>query len=1334
MATKRNLDGPPTTTSKRRSTGPSPPPSATADVDALVHHLAGLGGTPGQCPPAYSPMTNLLALASPSPPSATAEAAFPLFSDPLLDPLTAPFLPAHGPGLGITLSHLSSPLSSVVPRVQVRLTVPLPSTSTAAAGGAGAAGGAEPARIKILSWAPDGEHLLAVSSCPSSGEGDADESDLLTLFSHRSACMDEGWDVVLQERVGRFGAAQELSGEVGGKKVLSVRWVGEPRRWYPTPPFPPSRSSEPASQKPLYCAPARSAPLSGVAFVCVLGSDELLFIHLPRLPPPLLPHIVCVPLSPPPSSSPSSPSPLSLVALPTPATPLPFAPSAPNAAASNAAAAAAMAAETSPQATMDALVTSLVSSSAVPGALGIDTAVAGSSSAAALKDELSASASAGGAQASAPEASVRSGRSRAVEVKKAAIGAARSRGTAEAGETWFVVARWSGGGGGRGRWAPASRGRKEKAGAPTAAGEDPMAALAAPTAPTNGGDAGTGAGDMLLDDDFSLLADFTSLDEAFGAAPLAPAPPAPAPALPAAAPPAGEEPNGDDDEDWTAADWAAEEGAEGRQERDKWRVELTEVRVEMCPVAGSGAGAGGEEGVGGPRLTVRPQPPLYLDPSPAPSSSTSSSPFSSGDGPLATTSTADPLLTHLTFLGDVSLPHPLSALTAPSASLLADGSEPAVDLCLLSILAHPTTSPSPFSSSSAGASAGEPTARTTWRSTLTSYQLSLSPAGYALSDAFHALEGRRLDAPNVVSEGEGGRGGWAGRRAASTALASSSSSRSAGRETGGAGQGEGGGVVSAVEIRPGGGEWASFVVAVAEKEDGEEDKEASWRTRLVALNSTWRMRSVTLEPIDSPSSADDDGEPFVNGFGGENGHGDENGEGEGKGEGEGYCLPGSRLYNSLAVSSNGGLVCALPFSPASTSVEASKPVITAGALGRQSVPLTTRLSLRLSIALARQTSTSDLSGRVASLPAEQAREVMEKTAGVLQKMLGENGQLEGNALGWELLGVVAGVYSAIPSLRPLSTLANHLLSLSLLVHAFTKSLSPLRGSSNIFRVEEEAIWPLVGWTGWFCGEWLDEVLSGIASRARRSGAKEEEHNDDEGDPTFLLLHPLSLSLLLRALDLLISFRDFLIASSTIAAAGEAGGGGGASETVELGRAVVEDVVRRAGGGVGLEGVREVVKRVKGEVLGGDALTTGTKHSPPLLIGLTLPASLAAQATAARQIVADSFPSLASSSLSTSLPTPPRTPTPLDQGWDAVRRARLIPGQSTPSLPSSSSLLPGLAVLSRERQCVRCGRRTAAAETSVVESAVMGGSGRWRRWEEEWEGRCVCGGGWVRWAV
>ncbi|GAA5860654.1 hypothetical protein JCM8547_005489 [Rhodosporidiobolus lusitaniae] len=1217
MDRKRALDAqhvsPPKRTRPRATTGDADRSSPRPDVDALVMALA--QGETG-CAPAYSSSSNLIALvAPPSPTGAVLEHAFPTFFPPLDTALQPPTVEGTNSGLDITLAHFSSPLSSIVPRISTRLTIPssppLPYIHAPA----------EPSRITYLSWSPDGEQLLAVSSSPAEG-------DTLTLFEHQSACLDEAWEVVLQEKVARYapGPGQEK------KRVLSVRWVGEARRWYPAPTFP--DAAREASKKPLFCAPARSAPLSGSAFVAVLSSDEILFLHLPRSVP-LLPRVLCMPLSPSLSStSASSSDGLTRTAIPTPPTPLPsssiFALSSlPNGL---------VGAEASPQATVDALVTSLVAntsaSSLANAGLGLDLTQTPSASAGAqaLRDELAAAAGAAGG------AGGKEGRGR--RVSKAAIGACRSRGTAEAGETWFVVARWI-----RREEEevfPVKEKEKEKE-KERAAGEAAPAEQATTEHPP------PVPGAMDLDDpEFALLADFTSLDEAFGSS-AAPAAPPPPPANPSPPPAATED---EEDQGWD--EWA-KEAQKAKREREKWRVELTEVRVEMAPPPGSGAGDDG-----GPRLSIRPQPPLFLSPSPAHLPSPSFAP-----------SIEDPLLTHLTFLGDVSLPHPLSALSSSSPSLLSDGSEPAVDLCLLAVLAHSSPSPSEKG-------------KKRWRSTLTSYQLSHSPTGYALSEAFHSLEGRRLDAPNTV---EGAGVDWAGREAACEGV---------GKE----------GVVSAVEIRPGGGEWASFVAAVVK--EGEGAGERGVETKLVA------MSSVTLQPLNTPAlkqpnGMECDGEP--------NGVGEKGAENE-----EEHILPGSHLYHSFAMSPNGGL-CALPFSQTASSSPQS--VIAAGPLGCSSDPLTTRLSLRLCSALARQASTSDLSGRIATLPPADAQKVFDHAAEALGVMLGGEDKLEGTALGWELLGVMAGVYRAISPLERLSLRANALLTLSTLVRSFAKAAAPIRGvpsAKGVYRCEEDAIWPLTGAVGWFCRDGLPALFSSSAGEGK---------DCDEGrlDEAFPLLHPLTLHLLSSALEYILSFRDFLIASSALAQAGAAGAE--ESETVELAKVVVGDACALAAGGRGLEEVRRQVERVRAEV----GASSTTSFSPPLLISLTLPASLAPQATAACTIFRDAFgPSFFSSPFpALSFPTPSSSPAslePQDEGWDVVRRARLIPGQT------SSSLSPYTGRAEKERQCLRCGRRTRALENGAEGRGAGGGlvgglESRWRRYEEEWEGRCLCGGHWVR---
>ena len=212
-------------------------------------------------------------------------------------------------------------------------------------------------------------------------------------------------------------------------------------------------------------------------------------------------------------------------------------------------------------------------------------------------------------------------------------------------------------------------------------------------------------------------------------------------------------------------------------------------------------------------VTVRPQAPLYLSPLPA----------SSFDQREQSTTTAsaleatDPVLTHLTFLGDVALPHPLQQTTmSPTLSL--DGSEAAVDLSLLAVTAHRLSSSSPSPSPPR------------WSSTLTSYALSKEEA-YPLSEAFQTLEGRKVDAATQVH----GESGWVARLAAC---------KGAGAGAGGESEDDGCSFLSAVEIRPGGGEWASVTGLVATPAAGrgrtglQLESAEHWESRVVRLSSS----------------------------------------------------------------------------------------------------------------------------------------------------------------------------------------------------------------------------------------------------------------------------------------------------------------------------------------------------------------------------------------------------------------------------------------------------------------------------------------------------------------
>lgn len=313
-----------------------------------------------------------------------------------------------------------------------------------------------------------------------------------------------------------------------------------------------------------------------------------------------------MPLHPHPHLSPSSTSAPSSVAttrtaIPTPPTPLPsssiFAPSA------STAPTGAMG-EASPQATMDALVTSLVSSSAsavaVPSLAPLPLTTSSSSADIGLGlsvvEPATPSSTGGGAQALRDELAAASASSqdgsgsffsagqRRGEVVKAAIGAARSRaGGAEIGETVFVVATYErvAGPPAPGAAAQAAAARRRKRSLPGGGGEK----LSGGPGGKESGEKGVGSG-MVLDvdasaEDFSLLADFTSLDEAFGGG-------GSETVLPTEEAEKVEEVQGEevaDEEDREGWERWAEDARAEREERTKWRVRLSEVRIEM---AGSG--------------------------------------------------------------------------------------------------------------------------------------------------------------------------------------------------------------------------------------------------------------------------------------------------------------------------------------------------------------------------------------------------------------------------------------------------------------------------------------------------------------------------------------------------------------------------------------------------------------------------------------------------------------------------------------------------------------------------------------------------------------------------
>lgn len=706
-------------------------------------------------------------------------------------------------------------------------------------------------------------------------------------------------------------------------------------QWYPAPTFPDPAREE--NKKPLYCAPPRSAPLEGVAFVAVLSSDEvrstgllfthsalslssfllrnnrffcqILFMHFPRRAPtvggavPSLsasPSVICLPLHSPPSS-PLAGSTTSTeddqtsqgrrassgLAIPTAPTPVPLVLSLgpglgsvvvpPPVPQPNGSLKSTTTSGDTPSATVDALVSSLAATTTTTTAAAAGGGGSKGGGAAAKPTDLGSGQAALHAELETQqelarqeaEAEARAndnnnntetagrGRRRAT-VDKAAIGACRSRGTAELGETVFVVASWSRGG------RELTTGETRRRGGAIVGGE--VAAVAdgganttevvkpdldaTTTAPTNTTTTTGGGDSFMAEDDFALMLDFSSLDEAFGgngtaaatiAGPTIVPPPATAVASEGDAPnqngAAAGMVNGHDpmaaaaveqsELDGALAEW--EDGEDDAGGNSKWKVELTEVRVEMLNSDGPRAWLLSlslslsslslplmhlRTGFAG--VTVRPQAPLYLSPLPA----------SSFDQREQSTTTAsaleatDPVLTHLTFLGDVALPHPLQQTTmSPTLSL--DGSEAAVDLSLLAVTAHRLSSPSPSSPPR-------------WSSTLTSYALSKEEA-YPLSEAFQTLEGRKVDAATQVD----GEAGWVARLAACKGAGAG-----AGAGAGGESEDDGGSFLSAVEIRPGGGEWASVTGLVATPAAGrgrtglQLESAEHWESRVVRLSSS----------------------------------------------------------------------------------------------------------------------------------------------------------------------------------------------------------------------------------------------------------------------------------------------------------------------------------------------------------------------------------------------------------------------------------------------------------------------------------------------------------------
>ncbi|GAA5859117.1 hypothetical protein JCM1840_003759 [Sporobolomyces johnsonii] len=727
----------------------------TALLDQLRHT--------GHCPPAFNPTTNLVALASSS---SSSLSACSLFSPGI----------EHAQHPSVTLSYLSGSPAAPLPRLTFRLDVP---TSTS-----------NP-RIKHLSFSPCGAYLLCVSGSTDGDEGD----DWVTVYEQAaSGCINE-WETGLHEKVGRFGARGAPMEDKGvqGKEVVSVRWVGEPRKWYPSPSSSKSNSEDPNiamlnGQKPLYCAPARSAPLSGAAFVAVLTSDEILFVHLPRTST-LLPNVLCMPLHPPPSalafpssSDPAtdqpSPSPLSLslTAVPTPPTPLPLpplpafptllddvppAPAAPPSAMS--------VDHPTPTSSLSQLVGSLVSTlPVVPLPLPADGSTTTGN--AALKEELRAAELASAAEGD-------EGRLRGRRVWRADLGGVRAAKGAEMGETTFLVATLSQPARSRPRRPPASPSSAPAAPLPEPAVE-PMPSI--PDLPM-----------ALSEDGFDLSAldglDFGSLDAAFGSS-ASVVPPAALAPEPKVEEKKEAKRDSKEDRDWAA--WEKDAYEEDDEAEGRWTVELSEIKIEM----------GNAEG---PRLTVRPQPHFFLSP---PSFSPS------GDEDAAAHPPKDGQITHLAFLEDTEISRPDAA----------EGSEPAVDLRLLISV---VSSHAPH------------------RSALAAY--AMSRESYVLSEAFAGLECRKADVSSVDA------GEWSARLAAESTLPNEGLVTALAPRPGG---GEVGAFVAVVAEPKSGSEGAEGAMDIDGPAEGN-GWEKRWTSKVVVLSSETFLPLSSFSSSHLPSFA-----------------------------------------------------------------------------------------------------------------------------------------------------------------------------------------------------------------------------------------------------------------------------------------------------------------------------------------------------------------------------------------------------------------------------------------------------------------------------------------------
>ncbi|GAA5900044.1 uncharacterized protein JCM6883_006074 [Sporobolomyces salmoneus] len=667
-----------------------------------TNDLASLLSCSSTTPSAFSPTANLIAVAAAPSPSSTSDSL--LLSDPTLS------LPQTLRPLKINLTYLTGPTTSSLPRLNFQLQLPLTSLSPSST----------TTRIKLLSFSPDGAYLLSVS-----GSTDAENDgidDYLTVFEqNESGCIDQ-WEMILHEQAATFGKRSTgmtnvaAAAETDGKEVVSVRWVGEPRAWYPNPEYATGEDSSTGGQKPFSCAPPRSSPLAGAAFVAVLSSDEIVFVHLPRTSP-LLPNIVCMPLHPPPSALSSPPSSssstlpvseltvlspsrraLTLTAVPTPPTSNSLSNSSlnPTLPILNGVVPLAIDQPT-PTSHISQLVGSLVSTlptldSSLP--LPIAPSPAAGAGNAALKEELRAAELANSIGGDGGNGISRRRR----RIRYADVGATRgSREDMEEGITRFLIASATR----RARSKPRRVVRKEeeeKKKQEVSIGSTAKQPVKEETNLMN--DLGI---NMNLDEEnFDLNAidgfDFGSLDAAFGSSSepstsTGMKPNTTTPGAPDSPEKKANETEGEEEgvKEWE--EWERENEESVEEEENRWRIEVSEVRIDML-------------NVDGPRLTVRPQPHFFASP---PTFASNAEQEDVQDGTI----------THLAFLED----NHLSSNETSSSS----GSESAVDLRLL-VVSTSVSNSSP-------------------RSSLANYAFSNEP--YALSEAFSHLECRKADLQTV---------------------------------------------------------------------------------------------------------------------------------------------------------------------------------------------------------------------------------------------------------------------------------------------------------------------------------------------------------------------------------------------------------------------------------------------------------------------------------------------------------------------------------------------------------------------------------------------------------